>query len=89
LAGGYEVYLPLEGLVDVEREISRLEAEISAAEKEIARSEGKLSNQQFISKAPAEVVEKERRILAEVTEKKRLAESRLEALRRAVGAERS
>jgi valyl-tRNA synthetase len=89
LAGGYEVYLPLEGLVDVEKEISRLEAEISAAEKEIARSEGKLSNQQFISKAPAEVVEKERRILAEVTEKKRLAESRLEALRRAVGAERS
>jgi len=85
VAGGYEVYLPLAGLVDVEKETARLEAEIASAEKEIARSQAKLSNEQFLSKAPAEIVEKERRILAEVQERRDLAASRLSALKRAAG----
>ncbi|MGQ9699098.1 MAG: valine--tRNA ligase, partial [Armatimonadota bacterium] len=87
VAGGYEVYLPLAGLVDVEKEIARLQAEMADAEKEIARSRARLSNEQFLSKAPTEIVEKERRILAEVQEKYDLAASRLSALKKAAGLE--
>ena len=85
LAGGFEVYLPLAGLVEIEKEMARLQGEIQSAEKEMARSQGKLSNQQFLAKAPPEIVEKERRILAEVQEKRDLAARRLAALRKATG----
>ncbi len=55
-----ELYLPLEGLVDVEAERKRIEGEIAKVEKELARSEGKLGNPNFVERAKPEVVEKER-----------------------------
>ena len=57
---GAEIYMPLEDLVDVEKEIERLEKEKANLEKELERVNGKLSNEGFISKAPAKVVEEER-----------------------------
>jgi len=60
-----EVYLPLEGLIDVEAERSRLTKEIEKIAKEVVKSEGKLGNASFVDRAPAEVVEQEKARLAE------------------------
>ncbi len=53
-------YIPMGDLVDFEKEKARLSAELKKTEGEIARLEGKLSNQGFVAKAPAAVVEAER-----------------------------
>ena len=55
--------LPLEGLVDLEAERARLQKEISKAEIEIKKLSGKLSNEGFLSKAPADVVEENKQRL--------------------------
>ena len=55
-----ELYIPLGDLVDIEKEVARLEKERKGLEGEIARAEGKLGNPGFVSKAPAALVEKER-----------------------------
>jgi valyl-tRNA synthetase len=60
-----EVYLPLEGLIDVEAERVRLSREIEKIVKEVAKSEGKLGNASFVDRAPAEVVEQEKARLVE------------------------
>jgi len=60
-----EIYLPLEGLVDVEAERIRLAREIAKLEQEVARSEAKLGNESFVARAPAEVVEQEKARLEE------------------------
>ncbi|HEY8961933.1 MAG TPA: valine--tRNA ligase, partial [Luteolibacter sp.] len=60
-----EVYLPLEGLIDVEAERTRLTKEIEKIVKEVAKAEGKLGNASFVDRAPAEVVEQEKARLAE------------------------
>ena len=54
------IYLPLSDLVDTEKERARLSAEQKKLEGEIARLTGKLSNEGFVAKAPAAVVEAER-----------------------------
>jgi valyl-tRNA synthetase len=59
-----QVVLPLAGLIDVEAERSRLSAQLAEVENEVRRLEGKLSNDQFRSKAPAEVVRREEEKLA-------------------------
>lgn len=80
VAGGVEIYLPLKGLIDVEKETSRLEKELDSLTKEIARTVGKLANEKFVAKAPAEVVAKEREKLQGYEEKKRVVEERLRYL---------
>lgn len=65
LVDAMEVLVPIAGLIDKDKEIARLNKEIARLDKEVARFEGKLSNETFISKAPAELVEKERVKLAE------------------------
>ncbi len=57
---GAELYLPLEDLVDMEKELERLQKEKANLEGEIKRVTGKLSNQGFVAKAPANVIEEER-----------------------------
>jgi valyl-tRNA synthetase len=69
VVSGVEVYLSLKGLVDIEKELARLEKEKGNLEKEIARLEGKLQNQNFLAKAPAEVVAKEKEKLADYQNK--------------------
>lgn len=64
-----ELFLPLEGLIDVEAERDRLTKEIDKVEKEIAKSKGKLGNTGFVDRAPAEVVEQERQRLNDWTTK--------------------
>ena len=55
-----EVFLPLDELVDKTKDLERLNAEKKKLEGEIKRVEGKLSNQGFVAKAPAKVVEEEK-----------------------------
>ncbi len=64
LAAGVEVFIPLvrEGFSE---EAERIKREIDRLEKEAERFQAKLSNDQFLAKAPAEVVRKERRKLAD------------------------
>lgn len=57
---GVEVYLPLKGVIDLEKERERLEKEINRLDKELARVQSKLNNEGFLKKAPPEVVAKER-----------------------------
>ncbi|MDO8681880.1 MAG: valine--tRNA ligase [Armatimonadota bacterium] len=76
----FDLHVPVAGLIDVEKELSKIEQELEALGKELSRTEGKLSNEQFIARAPAEVVEKERRIQQELQEKKAKLEERLAAL---------
>ncbi|MBQ4089111.1 MAG: class I tRNA ligase family protein, partial [Clostridia bacterium] len=55
-----ELFLPLGELVDVEKELKRLDKDRKNLENEIARANGKLNNAGFIAKAPANLVEQER-----------------------------
>ncbi len=71
---GVEAWLPLAGMVDLEKERRRLQAEMESAEEEVDRLEGVLANEQFVTRAPADVVQRERDRLAE-------AEVRVAALR--------
>lgn len=55
-----EIFMPLEGLIDIEVERKRLTKEINRLEKQIESINAKLLNKDFINKAPKEVIEKER-----------------------------
>ena len=63
------VYLPLADIIDTEKERARLEGEEKKLIGEIERLDKKLSNEGFVAKAPAAVVEAEREKLAKYTEK--------------------
>ncbi|MEA3459515.1 MAG: valine--tRNA ligase [Chloroflexota bacterium] len=64
VVGDGEIYLPLAGMVDLEAERKRLRSEIEELEEKIARSEELLAKEDFLVKAPAEVVEREKEKLA-------------------------
>jgi len=61
---GATIYIPLDDLVDREKELERLEKEKSTLVSEIKRAEGKLGNPGFVDKAPEKVVNEEREKLA-------------------------
>ena len=75
VTGNATAYIPLEELVDKEKEIARLTAESEKMDKEIKRASGMLNNPNFVSKAPAAKVQAEKDKLAKYEEmKKRIAE---------------
>ncbi|MBQ9389143.1 MAG: valine--tRNA ligase [Synergistaceae bacterium] len=65
VSGDAEVKLPVGDVLDVPEEISRLGKEIASIEKNIASSQARLDKADFVARAPAEVVEKERNKVAE------------------------
>jgi valyl-tRNA synthetase len=75
LAGSLEIYVPLEGLIDLDVERKRLEKEISRHEGFLKGIAAKLSNSDFVGNAPAEIVARERQKQTDV-------EATLEKLRR-------
>ncbi|AFI85034.1 valine--tRNA ligase [Methylophaga nitratireducenticrescens] len=81
LVGKMEILIPLEGLIDKDAEIARLDKEISKLDKIIKQSAGKLSNENYVAKAPADVVAKEREKLAELEQ----SLSQLQQQRKALG----
>jgi valyl-tRNA synthetase len=60
LKNGTEVFLPLEDLIDLERERERMGQEIRRLEAQLAGTEKKLANEAFVNRAPEEVVDRER-----------------------------
>ena len=75
-----DVLVRLEGVVDFDAERQRLRKEIEKARKEIAFLEGKLGRPEFVERAPAEVVERERARLTEQRETERKLAASLAAL---------
>ena len=75
------VYMPLEDLVDKEKEIERLTKEQERLTKEIARCEGMLNNPNFVNKAPAAKVDAEKEKLAKYKEMKDKVNTQLEQLK--------
>lgn len=69
ILGDMEIYLPLKGLLDVDKELQRLNKELTNMDKEVKRLEGKLSNQSFLAKAPADVVAVEQEKLKDYQDK--------------------
>ena len=65
VAGGSDVFVHLQGVVDVGAERARLQKEIDKARKETSFLEGKLGRPDFVERAPAEVVARDRERLAE------------------------
>ena len=58
VASGFEIFLPLEGLIDIEKEKTRLSKEITLANQEVERTTQKLSNENFVKNAPETEIEK-------------------------------
>jgi valyl-tRNA synthetase len=65
--GELEIFIPMAGFINKEEERARLNREIAKLQKDLTLTENKLKNPQFIDKAPADVVEKERIRLQEMT----------------------
>jgi len=80
VVGGVEIYLPLAGMVDLEKERQRLTAEIEEVTKGIAVSEKLLANEDFLAKAPEQVVERERNKLADYHQRQAKLQERLRSL---------
>ena len=74
LFGDLEVRVPMAGLVDIAAELSRLDKEIDKVQADLVRLEGKLTNSNFIERAPADIVAAERQKLEQ-------AETSLKVLR--------
>jgi len=66
---GAEIFVPLEGLVDVEAELKKLAKEEAKVRKELERVKKRLQNENFLKKAPPEVVEKEKLRTQELEDK--------------------
>jgi valyl-tRNA synthetase len=80
LRGGTVVFVPLEGLVDLERERGRLRKEIERLDGQVRATEGKLTNEKFVSRAPADVVQKERDKVAAFRDQRDRLSEKLAAL---------
>ena len=76
------VYIPLEELVDIDKEIERLEKEAAKLAGEIKRASGMLANPKFVGKAPAAKVEEEKAKLAKYTEMSEQVAERLAQLKK-------
>jgi valyl-tRNA synthetase len=80
LAGGVEVFLPMKGLIDLEKERARLEKEMAKLEGWIKGCRAKLSNEKFVGNAPEHVVQQQKELLAENEGKVAKLQERLASL---------
>ncbi|MBI5079047.1 valine--tRNA ligase, partial [Candidatus Saganbacteria bacterium] len=79
--GGMEVYVPLAGLIDFEKEIARLNREKEKIEAELVKIRDRLADQNFIIRANPASVEKEKEREKEFSAKVKLLQERLESLK--------
>ncbi|HHY67269.1 MAG TPA: valine--tRNA ligase, partial [Alicyclobacillus sp.] len=82
--GRAELFIPLEGVVDLEGEIRRLEKELEQLGKEVDRVRAKLDNPSFVAKAPPAVVEEQRRKEVDYATRRERVQARLESLQRMI-----
>ena len=69
VTGNSEVYMILKGLLDIEAEVKKLQAQLDKVAVELEKMNAKLSNEKFTSKAPAHILERDRRIQKEYQDK--------------------
>jgi len=81
VGNGVEVYVPLKGIIDIEKEMERLNKELVKLENDIMRSERKLGNEDFLNKAPKDVVEREKKALEESISARERLKSLLDSLK--------
>ncbi len=81
LVGEMKVLIPLAGLIDKDAELARLGKELGRLAGDIERCEGKLANRNYVERAPAHVVDKERERLAELRTSHRALEEQLGRIR--------
>ncbi|MBQ0138141.1 MAG: valine--tRNA ligase [Kurthia sp.] len=77
VVSGAEIFMPLEGLLNIEEEIARLEKELDKWNKEVKRVQGKLKNEKFVASAPEAVVAAEREKETDYLEKQATVEKRI------------
>ena len=82
LVGEMKVLIPMAGLIDKDVEMTRLSKEIEKKQQEVGRIEGKLSNPNFVERAPEAVVEKERAKIAEILIALKNFEEQLERIKK-------
>ncbi len=75
------IFIPMDELVDKEKETARLEKEKAKVQKDIDFLSGKLNNQGFIAKAPEKLIEAEKAKLAKAEEKMAKIEQSIAAFR--------
>ena len=80
LAGSSTIFVPLEGVVDLEEEIARIGKAIVKLDQEISKFDKKLSNERFLANAPADVVAKDRGRLEEARARRATYQDNLERL---------
>lgn len=78
---GIELFVPLKGLIDIDKETARLEKELQNIRSDLVRVNGKLSNENFLSKARPEIIEKERAKQEELLSAKQALTERLSILK--------
>jgi valyl-tRNA synthetase len=76
----FEAYVSLQGLIDVENEKKRSQKLLSEKKKQLQTAEAKLTNSNFVDKAPAEVVQQQKDLVASLKEQIKAIESNLEEL---------
>jgi valyl-tRNA synthetase len=74
------IFIPLDELIDRDKELARLQKELSACEREIELVGSRLQNENFVTRAPANVIEGERGKLAKATERKQKIEESIRQL---------
>ena len=78
--GRVETYVVLSGLVDIQVERQRIESALTDVEKMIRGLEGRLANEEFVKKAPKDIVDKERKRAEELENRKKRLEENLKTL---------
>ncbi len=80
VVGDVQFFIPLKGLVDIEKEVERLKKEQGKIDGEMGRLRGLLANKSFTSKAPPEAVAKQRMREKELAEMKKIISARIKDL---------
>jgi valyl-tRNA synthetase len=81
LSGGLEIFVPLEGLIDLQEERARLSKEIARVEADLELVRRRFENPNFAARAPREVVEKERARQAELSTRREKLQENLNRIR--------
>ncbi len=74
-----EIYIPLEGLLDMEAEVKKIKDQIEKIDKELQKVNRKLNDEKFMSKAPDHIVDREKKIQKEYTDKLEKLQENLKA----------
>jgi valyl-tRNA synthetase len=80
-----DIFMPLTGIIDFNEEAKRLDRELEKLGKEVSQAQRKMSNEDFLAKAPAEVVQKEQAKLQTQTEKLHKLKTHRERIRELMG----